>query len=65
MRIFRHQNGFLYSIEQIGRGRCITPRENWRQFKPFPYWIGQENAPDLPLLGIVPNLSEFKHEFTI
>lgn len=65
MRIFRHKNGFLYSIAQIGRGRCISPRENWRQFKATPYWIGNEDAPDLPLLGENPNLDNFKHEFTI
>lgn len=37
MKLFRNTNGFLYTIEQIGRGRNITPPKDWKCFQAIPY----------------------------
>lgn len=42
MKLFRHTNGFLYSIEQIGRGKNITPPKDWKCFEAVPYKTNKE-----------------------
>ena len=64
MRIFRHKNGFLYTIEQVGRGRTITPSKNWNHFYANPYETNK-NAPKLGSLGIEPDLKDFTLEYEI
>ena len=64
MKIFRHTNGFLYSIEQIGKGQNITPNTNWNTYIAVPYKTNK-NAPQIDALGTKPDLTEFKLEFEI
>ena len=64
MKVFRHKNGFLYTIEQVGRGKTITPPKNWKYFHAYPYETNKE-APLLPTLGEVPNLNEWTLAFEI
>jgi hypothetical protein len=49
MKVFRHNNGFLYTIEQKGLGKTITPPDNWDKFEAVPY-RSNRNAPQLPLI---------------
>lgn len=62
MKVFRHKNRNLYTIEQVGRGRTITPPKDWKCFYANPY-ITNKNAPLLPTLGEQPNLEDFTLEF--
>ena len=62
MKIFRHTNGYLYSIEQVGRGRTISRPTNWKCYNAVPY-ITNKNAPKLPSLGEEPNLQDFTLAF--
>lgn len=48
MKIFRHKNGFLYSISQIGRNKNITPNKDYNQWQATPYKTNK-NAPTLRL----------------
>ena len=58
MKIFRYTNGFLYSIEQIGRGRTITKPKDFKCFQAVQYKTNK-NAPALENLGETPNLENF------
>ena len=62
MKVFRHENGYLYSICQVGRGRTITPPKNYDHYYANPYKTNKK-APLLETLGKVPNLEKFKLEF--
>ena len=62
MKVFRHTNGYLYSVEQVGRGKTITPPKNWKCFYSNPYKTNK-NAPLLPTLGEKPNLENLTYEF--
>lgn len=57
MKLFRHTNGFLYSIEQIGRGKNITPPKDWKCFEAVPYKTNKE-APTIKL-DEKPDLTNF------
>jgi hypothetical protein len=65
MKIFRHKNGCLYSIQQVGRGRTITPPDDWKKFSCCAYKTNKD-APKLPpveeLNGEL-DLSDFIYEF--
>lgn len=37
MKIFRHANGNLYTIQQIGKNNNITPNKNWSNWEAIPY----------------------------
>jgi len=67
MKIFRHTNGFLYTIEQPGRGKLITPPRDWNNFFAYPAWpyCINKNVPALGPLGKEPNLEGFTLEFEI
>ena len=62
MKVFRHKNGKLYTIEQVGRGNCITPPRDWDYFYANPYKTNKD-APKLPTLGREPNLEDFTLAF--
>lgn len=62
MKVFRHTNRSLYTIQQIGRGTTITPPKDWKHYKAIPYKTNP-NAPTLELLTDVPDLQDFKLEF--
>jgi|688.fasta_scaffold799681_3 hypothetical protein len=62
MKVFRHKNGNLYTIQQVGRGKTITPPRDWKCFYATPYKTNK-NAPLLPTLGEIPNLEDFSLEF--
>lgn len=64
MKVFRHANKFLYTIEQYGRGKTITPPKHWDHFFAYPYDTNK-NAPVLGPLGKEPNLEDFTLEFEI
>lgn len=64
MKVFRHKNGNLYTIEQIGRANTITPPKDWKHFYANPYKTNK-NAPLLSSLGEEPNLQDFSLEFKI
>jgi len=42
MKLFRHTNGFLYTIERIGRGKNITPPKDYKSFQAIPYKTNKE-----------------------
>jgi len=62
MKIFRHKNGYLYSIEQNGRGKTITSPKGWKEFGATPYRTNK-NAPKLWSLWKNPDLKDFTFEF--
>lgn len=62
MKVFRHKNENLYTIEQVGRGVTITPPKDWKCFNAIPYKTNKK-APLLPSLGEKPNLDDFVLEF--
>ena len=62
MKVFRHKNGYLYTVQQVGRGKTITPPENYDHYYAAPYRTNKK-APLLETLGKIPNLNEFTLEF--
>lgn len=57
MKLFRHTNGFLYTIEQVGLGKNISPRKDWKCFEALPYKTNK-NAPKHKL-NEKPDLTSF------
>lgn len=62
MKVFRHKNGNLYTIEQVGRGRTIIPPRDWKCYYANPYKTNKA-APLLSTLSEEPNLQDFTLEF--
>lgn len=59
MKVYRHKNGFLYTIEQVGRGKTISTPNNWKRFHGLPCKTNI-SAPIIDDLGEEPNLKDFK-----
>ena len=63
MKIFRHKNGNLYSIEQRGWGQTISRPDKWDWWYGFPYRTNKDAK--LIEIGKDLDLSDFKLEFEI